>query len=202
MPKIDFKKEYKHLYNPPAKQITVVDVPPLNFLMADGAGDPNTSADFQAAMMALYGVSYTLKFMLKGGDTPEYTIMPLEALWWNTAEGRLDLGDKTTWQWTVMILQPSFITEAMVDEAGHQLEKKKEITLPPTFRLGTYTEGRAVQIMYIGPYADEGPTIERLHQFIREQGCELRGKHHEIYLGDPRRTAPEKLKTVIRQPFG
>ena len=205
MPKIDLKKQFKHLYQPSAKEFSIVDVPPLNFLMIDGTGDPNTSQDFKDAMEALYGLSYTLKFGLKlgkfGKKKYDYPVMALEGLWWVDDMRQFSIDAKGEWHWTVMIMQPDFITADLVEAACHELAAKKNPAALPKIRFEVYHEGLSAQIMYIGRFADEGPTIQRLHEFIESDGHQLRGKHHEIYLSDPRRTAPDKLKTVIRQPL-
>jgi len=201
MAKIDLKKELKHLYFPSAKEVTVVDVPPMNFLMLDGRGDPNTAPEFKAAIEVLYSVSYALKVMVKK-RTPErdYVVMPLEGLWWFEGKPRSILR-KGEMSWTAMIVQPEFITGDMVAQALEEVTRKKDLPALPKLRFERFHEGLAAQILHIGPYSAEGPTIERLHSFIEEHGYEMRGKHHEIYLSDPRRVAPEKLKTVIRQPI-
>lgn len=200
--KMDLKKELKHLYSPSAKQVTVVDVPQMNFLMIDGEGDPNTAPAYQNAVEALFAVSYTLKFMVKKDENQiDYTVMPLEGLWWVDDMTQFSLKNKDAWKWTAMIMQPEFVTLELVSEAVNQVEKKKGLKSVARIRFEPFREGKAAQIMYFGPYSEEASTIERIHRFIREQGNRLRGRHHEIYLSDPRRTAPEKLKTVIRQPF-
>ena len=205
MKTLDLKKQFKHLYQPSAKQFSIVDVPPLNFLMIDGTGDPNTSADFQAATEALYALSYTLKFGVKQGkygDTGyDYPVMALEGLWWADDMTRFGVTPKSDWYWTIMIMQPDVITPAMVEAARADVAKKKNPTALSKVRFEQYHEGPSAQIMYFGPFKDEGPTIARLHEFIESGGHQLRGRHHEIYLSDFRRTAPEKLKTVIRQPM-
>lgn len=201
MAKLDLKKQLKALYAPSAKEPARVDVPSMQFLMIDGEGDPNTSQAFQDAFPALYGMAYTLKFAAKKAGLQDYVVMPPEGLWWSDETGRLDLTDKSAWQWTLMIAQPDFITEAMVTAAREQLKSKKDPPGLERLRFERFDEGRCAQIMHIGPYADEGPTVERLHAFIRDQGLTPRGKHHEIYLGDPRRAKPERLKTVVRQPI-
>ena len=201
MSKIDLKKEWKQLYRPSAKKVSVVDVPPLQYLMIDGRGNPNTSQEYKEALAALYALAYTIKFMMKKGELGlDYTVMPLEGLWWAEDMAAFSLGDKDSWLWTAMILVPEVVTQAMVDTAVTEAIRKKNPLAIGKVRLERLVEGTAVQIMYIGPYADEAPTIANLHQFIDENGYVPRGKHHEIYLSDPRRTAPEKLKTVIRQP--
>jgi len=198
MSKVDFKKDLKHLYNPSAKEVSVVDVPPMNFLMIDGAGDPNVSLEYQQAMEALFSLSYTLKFRVKKIIRADYAVMPLEGLWWTDDPGQL--ADKSLWKWTAMIMQPEFVTAELVAEALAEVREKKGFAALDRVRFETYHEGLSAQIMHIGPYDAEEPTIARLHSFIRENGYELSGKHHEIYLSDPRRTAPEKLRTVLRQP--
>ena len=202
MKKIDHKKELKHLYGPPAKEVSVVDVPPMSFLMVDGQGDPNTSQAYQEAVGALYSVSYTLKFMVKKGEMMiDYKVMPLEGLWWTEDMSRFSMDEKEAWKWTAMIMQPDFVTAELVEAAKDQAQRKKGLVAISLTRFKVFREGRAAQIMHIGPYAEEAPTIEKLHEFIAAQGGTLSGMHHEIYLSDPNRTAPEKLKTIIRQPF-
>ncbi len=201
MQKIDFKKEWKHLYKPSPKKIDIVDVPKMNFLMTDGRGDPNTSQEFQEAVEALFGVSYTAKFMVKKSETAvDYAVMPLEGLWWADDMAEFSIERKADWRWTAMIMQPEYVTQDLLQAAMAQVKKKKNPSALSKLRFDTYHEGQAAQIMHIGPFAEEGPTIEKIHQFIFDNGYELSGKHHEIYLSDFRRTAPEKLKTVIRQP--
>jgi hypothetical protein len=201
MAKIDFKKHLKHLYQPSAKEAVVVDVPEMNFLMIDGAGDPNTSQEYQDAIEALYAVAFTLKFMVKKQDPEvDYVVPPLEGLWWAQEMDAFAMGDKDAWEWTAMIMQPEVVTRELVDEAVREVARKKDPPALPKIRFESYPEGLSVQIMHIGPYSEEAPTIQKLHAFAQQNGYQLRGKHHEIYLSDPRRTAPDRLKTVIRQP--
>ena len=201
MPKIDLKKELKHLYQPTAKEVAVVDVPEMNFLMIDGAGDPNTSQEYQDAIEALYAVAYTLKFMVKKRDPQvDYVVPPLEGLWWAQEMDAFSMEDKDAWKWTAMIMQPEVVTRELVEEAVQEVARKKDPPALPKIRFESYPEGLSVQIMHIGPYSEEAPTIQKLHAFAQQNGYQLRGKHHEIYLSDPRRTAPDRLKTVIRQP--
>ncbi len=203
MAKIDLKKELKHLYKPSKAKFTIVDVPEMNFLMIDGHGDPNTASEYQQVVEALYAVAYAVKFALKENpETDDYVVPPLEGLWWVEDMAEFGLEDKGAWDWTMMIMQPGWVTPEIVEAAKEKAAAKKDLPALPKMRFAPYHEGLSAQIMYVGPYADEGPTIARLHDFAHEQGHELRGKHHEIYLSDPRRTAPEKLKTVIRQPIG
>lgn len=199
MTKTDFKKELKHLYNPSAKEVVIVDVPKVNFLMIDGAGDPNTAQEFEDAVEALYAVSYALKFMIKREKQIDYIVMPLEGLWWVDDMTQFSMENKDIWKWTQMIMQPEFVTKDLVEKALEQAEKKKNPPALSKIRFESLHEGLSAQIMHIGPYSAEGPTIEKLHNFIRENGYEPRGKHHEIYLSDSRKSAPEKMRTVIRQ---
>jgi hypothetical protein len=203
MEKIDFKKQLKHLYQPSASEIVRVEVPEMNFLMVDGEGDPNTSKSFSDAIEALYPVAYTLKFMVKKGPLAlDYGVMPLEGLWWSEDMSAFVTGNKDAWKWTVMIMQPEFITREMVKEAiGEVARKKKPVSLP-LVRFESFTEGKAAQTLHIGHFSEEGPTIEKVHASIEKNGCCRVGKHHEIYLSDLRRTAPEKWKIIIRQPLG
>jgi len=201
MSKIDFKKELKHLYRPSAKEFAVVDVPPMNFLMIDGHGDPNTAQEYKDAVEALYGVAYKLKFMSKREKELDYVVPPMEGLWWVESMEEFTTEDKSAWDWTMMIMQPEWITQEMFEEALKEVKKEKNPPALSKLRLEAYREGLAVQIMHTGPYDAEGPTIARMHAFIDENGYAPAGRHHEIYLGDPRKVAPEKLKTVLRQPI-
>ena len=202
MEKIDYKKQLKHLYKSSAKKVEIVDVPEMNFLMIDGEGDPNTSQDYQDAVEALFGLSYKLKFMIKKGKlTIEYGVMPLEGLWWANDMSHFATGDKDKWQWTAMIMQPEHVTAELLGEAVEQVKKKKNPPALPKIRFEAFTEGKAAQTLHIGPFSEEGPTIEKVHEFIEESGCKRSGKHHEVYLSDIRRAAPEKWKTIVRQPM-
>jgi hypothetical protein len=200
MKKIDLRKELKYLYQPSAKEVELIKVPKFNYLMIDGEGDPNTSQAFQDAVQALYAVAYTLKFMVKKEKLIDYPVMALDGLWWMDDMTQFSLENKGAWKWTLMILQPAVVTKSLFKRAVGQATEKKGLPALSKIRFEPYTEGLAVQIMHIGPYAAEIPTIQKLHAAAREQGCELRGKHHEIYLGDPRKSKPDKLKTVLRQP--
>jgi hypothetical protein len=168
--------------------------------MVDGHGNPNTSQEYVDALQTLYPMSYTLKFKLKKLGIIDYKVMPLEGLWWKEGIEGFDATSKDEWDWTAMIMQPEPVLTTHVEEAIEEVREKKDPPSLPKLRFKPYEEGLSVQVMHIGPYADEAPTIEGLHNFAVEQGYTLRGKHHEIYLGDPNRTAPEKLKTIIRQP--
>jgi hypothetical protein len=202
MEKLDLKKQWKQLYQPPAGEITTVTVPPLTYLMVDGQGDPNKSKTFEEAVEALYALSYTLKFTLKKSPRAiDYGVMPLEGLWWADDPHVFMHVDKSAWKWTAMILQPEFISPANVDAAIAEVRRKKNPAALDRVRFETLEEGESVQTLYFGPFSEEGPTIRRMHDTIHATGKELYGKHHEIYLSDPRRTAPAKLRTIIRQPM-
>jgi len=201
MKKIDYKKELKHLYKPSPKSIETIDVPEMSFLMIDGQGDPNTSKEYSDAIEALYAVSYALKFMIKKGELEvDYGVMPLEGLWWVDDMSKFNINDKNNWKWTAMIMQPEYVTQDLFSKACQQVKKKKNPVALPKIRFESFTEGQTAQTMHHGPFSEEGPTIDRIHDFIRENGCSLVGKHHEIYLSDIRKAAPEKWKTIIRQP--
>ena len=203
---LDLRKKWKHLYSPSAKKVEVVDVPCFQFAMLDGEIEPGhgpgSSPDFGDALEGLYGISYTLKFMskLRKEDPIDYPVMALEGLWW--VEGvEFDITQPGGWKYTVMIMQPDHIHPDMFQEALGQLRKKRGDK--PAFsrlRLESFQEGLCIQVMHIGPYSEEMTTIARMDAFAQENGYLLHGKHHEIYMGDPRRAAPEKLKTILRHP--
>ncbi len=202
MAKTALNDEVKKLYAASVKTPKFVSVPKMPYLMVDGQGDPNTSKEFQDAVQALYSLAYTIKFgRKKRGEESDYRITPLEGLWWSDDMSDFATGNKAKWKWTLMLAQPEFITKAEVTAAVKEVTAKKDVPALPKVRFEKWKEGECVQIMYVGPYAEEGPTIQKLHIFIIEQGAQLTGKHHEIYLGDPRRAAPDKLKTILRQPL-
>lgn len=201
MAKIDFKKELKHLYHASAKEVEIVDVPAMNFLTVDGMGDPNTAVEYKNAIEVLYAVAYALKFMVKKETGTDYGVLPLEGLWWADDMTYFITGKKDEWKWTAMIMQPEYVTKDLFAKALKQTGEKKKLPSLGKLRFERFHEGLSAQIMHIGPYSAEKPTIERLHNFIRGNGYQLSGKHHEIYLGDPRKSAPEKLNTAIRQPM-
>ena len=211
MDKLDLKKDLKYLYAPSAKKIEMVDVPSMNFLMINGAIEPDqtpgTSPLFAENMQAIYGAAYTLKFTLKlRKENPlDYPVMALEGLWW-IEDGTFDLQKPCNWKYTVMLMQPDQVTTAIFADTLAQLRKKKGDQ--PAFarlRLERFQEGLSVQAMHIGPYATEPETVAKMQVFMEANGCKdlvgLGGKHHEIYLGDPRRADPAKLKTVLRHPI-
>jgi hypothetical protein len=182
----------------------IVEVPSIPFLMIDGAGDPNVAIEYRDAISALYSLAYTLKFSVKKMFSFDYHVFPLEGLWWTEDMAAFSVARKSDWSWTMMIAQPEPVTVEVVDAAAAQLRTRKSLPALERVRFSQFAEGRAAQVLHRGPYADEGPTVERLHRFIREQGGTFDGrqqKHHEIYLSDPGRTAPERLRTIVRQAF-
>ena len=201
MSKVDFKKELKDLYSPP-KKFVLVDVPEMQFLMVDGHGDPNVAQEYQDALEALYAMAYKMKFMSKKQLGQDYVVPPLEGLWWaEDMQSFTTSRDKSQWDWAMMIMTPEWISDEMFAESLEVVRKGKNPAALDKILLESYTEGLSVQIMHVGSYDEEGPTLMKLHrEFLPENGYAENGKHHEIYLGDPRRVAPEKLKTVLRQP--
>jgi hypothetical protein len=211
MKTLDLKKQFKSLYAPSAKKVEIIRVPPLQFAMIDGAiekgSEPGKSPSFAEATQALYGLSYTLKFLLKKRKTDaiDYPVMPLEGLWW-VEDGMFDITVKDNWFYTLMIMQPEVITRELFDEGLEQVRRKRgDSPALSRLRLTQFEEGLCMQTMHIGPHASEPATVERMRLFAEGNGyqdCVGRpgGKHHEIYLGDPRKADPAKLKTVLRHP--
>jgi hypothetical protein len=200
--KIDLKRTtLKPLYHASAARVVQVDVPALTFLMVDGEGDPNSSKEYAEAVEALFSVSYTAKFMIKKGPAQlDYGVMPLEGLWWADDMSAFVANDRAKWQWTMMIMQPSVATEDTIGAAIAEVDRKKALPALRKLRLTTFAEGTCAQILHVGPFTEEGPTIEKLHAFIDARSGRT-GKHHEIYLTDIRRADPKKWKTIIRQPL-
>ena len=204
MDKVDYRKKLKQFYAAKVGSPVVVQVPEMNFIMIDGKGDPNTSQEYTDAIQTLYPIAYSIKFTCKIKYGKDFGVMPLEGLWWTENMTDFSAKDKSNWLWTAMIMQPDVVTEDLYNQAVEQVREKKAPKPLSKLRFVSYDEGRAAQVMYVGPYSDEGPTIQELHKFIKAQGGSLNDSnehHHEIYLGDPRRTTPEKLKTIIRQPY-
>ncbi len=199
MNKFDCKKDLRPLYSPSSKEFTMIEVPSMNYLLLDGHGDPNNNPQYQDTVEALYAVAYKIKFSLKSLGI-DFTVSPLEGLWWVEDMAKFSVEHKDQWDWTMMIMQPEWVTADVFEKARQIVSKKKDLPGLSHMRFEPCSEGLAVQILYWGAYADEGSTIARMHEFIRLNGLVTNGKHHEIYLGDPRRTAPEKLKTILRQP--
>ncbi|MFX0021769.1 MAG: GyrI-like domain-containing protein [Candidatus Hermodarchaeota archaeon] len=203
--KVDFKKSMKDFYLPNAKEVVEIDMPEMQFLMIDGMGSPGDSQEYLDALAALYPIAFKTKFLSKAKGK-DYVVPPLEGLWWADDMDDFNEGNRDKWKWTMMIMQPDWITQEMINEAiKNTIEKKPELKEKiAKLRLEKYKEGKAAQIMHLGPYSEEGPTIEKIHNFIKAKGGNFDGhnlKHHEIYLSDPRKAKPENMKTVIRQPF-
>lgn len=200
MQKVDLKKDLREFYGATAA-VTTVTLPPLDFLMIDGRGDPNTSPEYAEAIEALFTVSYAAKFMLKRGPKQiDYSVMPLEGLWWSDDMTDFTTGSRDGWQWTMMIMQPSFVSRDTALAAIAEVKRKKKLRAAAQLRFEAFTEGKCAQVLHTGPFSTEGPTIERVHTYIAARG-ELRGRHHEIYLSDIRRSDPSAWRTIIRQPF-
>ncbi len=200
MPKIDFKKTLKELYSPKNSDWQLINVPPMQYLMIDGAGNPNTSPVYAGAIEALYSLAYPLKFMSKSAGK-DYVIPPLEGLWYADDMSVFQKADKDSYKWTMMLMQPDWITPAMLKQAKLVASQKRPSAPYDQVRLKTYSEGQAFQCLHVGSYDDEAPKLAALHQeVIPSSGVAESLDHHEIYLSDPRKTAPAKLRTILRQP--
>jgi len=200
MSKADFRKTLKHLYVPSTKDFEVVDVPEMNYLMIDGHGNPNTALEYKHALETIYPVAYKLKFASKALNR-DYVVPPLEGLWWAEDMASFTQGRKDDWDWTLMIMTPDWITRNQYCEAIDIVRSAKKLPAIEKLRFESLAEGKCVQIMHVGPYDDEASTLARLHDhWLPVHSFKETGKHHEIYISDPRKTAPEKLKTVLRQP--
>ena len=199
-PKYDVKKALRTLYAP-GRNFTLVDVPRQQFLAVDGHGNPNTSAEYAAAVEALYSVAYTLKFAARRSTGRDAVVGPLEGLWRAENPEVFTAGNKDSWDWTMLISQPEWITPDLAEDAAAEVQAKKKLDAAGQLRWLVLTEGLSVQVLHIGPYDDEAPLLAKLHsEFMPANNLGFNGDHHEIYLGDPRRTAPGKLKTILRQP--
>ncbi len=203
MKKVDLLKDLGNLYKASPQEVTFLEMPELSYLMIDGQGDPNTSSTYQNSVQVLYSLAYAIKFNIKKSQQAiDFKVMPMEGLWWVDDMRQFSIEKKADWKWTMMILQPDFISDKIVDELRNQVIKKKDLPLVKNVRFEIYREGFCAQILHFGPYSSEGENIAKLHQAIAEKGLQRTGKHHEIYLNTPLKTAPEKLKTIIRQPAG
>jgi len=210
MGKMDYKKVYKDLYMPKTKP-AVIEVPEMTFIMVDGKGNPNTSQEYKEAMEVLYGLSWSIKMSKMSGMKPEgyfeYVMPPLEGLWWTQGEpfDGIHVKDKDKFLWTAMIRQPEFVTQEVFEQAKETFAKKKPNVDTSKARLVFWAEGLCMQVMHLGSYDDEPVTIQKLEAFVSESGyvCDISDdrQHHEIYLNNPDKTAPEHLKTVIRHPI-
>ena len=203
--KVDFKKTLKELYQPSSKEVVETKVPELQFIMIDGIGSPGEAQEYLDALAVLYPVAFKIKFLSKA-KSKDYVVPPLEGLWWADDMKDFIKGNRDKWKWTMMIMQPDWITNEMFKKAIEETQQKKpELSkLLPKLRLEKYKEGKVAQIMHVGPYSEEGPTVQKVHDFIQNEGGIFDGhkqKHHEIYLSDPRKANPATMKTVIRQPF-
>ena len=198
---IDLRKELAPLYRPKAGRPSIVDVPSMAFLMIDGSGPPEPGGEYADAIQTLYPVVYTLKFRTKATDPErDFSVMPLETLWRSADGSSLDVADRAAWTWTAMIAVPDGVRKPDVATATREAAGRRALPLKDRVRLARLREGRCAQVLHVGPYDREQPTIEALAAFIHEQGLEPSGAHHEIYLSDPNRTAPERLRTIVRQP--
>lgn len=202
----DVKRERRDLYGPTSEDFHVVDVPTMSFLMVDGHGDPNTSPTYREAVTALYAVSYRVRALARATVGRVHTVAPLEGLWSARDLTAFRFRDKDAWQWTMLIAQPEWVTPQVAEEAAAATARKATAGKVPAaaldlVRFESLAEGRSVQVLHVGSYDDEGPTLRRLHEeFLPARGLAPRGRHHEIYLSDPRRTDPSRLKTILRQP--
>ena len=201
MEKTDYKQELRTLYTASTKEPAIVRIPPLQYLQTDGRGNPNNSAVFHSAVETLFTVSYTLKFMVKKTLAVDYGVMPLEALWWCEDMSHFSITNKDSWEWTVMVMQPEYITAELLAAALEKVAQDKGLAALETLRFNTFEEGLAAQVLHSGPFSEEGPAVEKLHAFISGNGYQMSGKHHEIYLSDTRRGNPKNWKTIIRQPI-
>lgn len=202
MEKMDHIKELGHLYKQPKSKISILDVPRMQFLMIDGVKDPNQNPDYADAVSALYSVAYKIKFAIKNSPLAiDYKVMPLEGLWWADDMGAFSLENRSNWKWTMMIMQPDFISTEIFNQSLAEIKSKKPNAKLDEVRLAPFTEGKCMQIFHQGPYGErERDTIKKLHEEIISKGFQLSGKHHEIYFNSPLKTASENLKTIIRQP--
>jgi len=197
--KLDLKQTFFEIYDANTKNIQFIEIPAFQFLMINGEGNPNSDDAYQHAVDTLFSLSYSLKFAYR--DRQDYSVMPLETLWWMNDMSEFSMANIERWKWTAMIIQPDFVTPAMFQFAVTEVQKKKKLPALHLVRLEKWQEGLCAQVLHKGSYASEQPTIQRLHETIEAKGYVKTGKHHEIYLNDPRRSAPDKLKTIIRQPL-
>lgn len=201
MEKVDLKKAISNYFIAKAEQFSLVDLPKFNYMMVDGTGNPNVEASYETALQLLYGVSYTLKFMNKNDSGRDYVVPPLEGLWWSDDMNSFETREKSKWKWTMMIMIPDWISPGLIPNAIHRFSERKPEIDHSKLRIDSLQEGLSVQVLHIGPYDAEGPLLKKLHrEFMPNNNLAFNGLHHEIYLGDPRKTAPERLKTILRQP--
>ena len=197
----DIKRELKQCYAPKNTDWALVDVPAQRFIAADGSGDPNTSAGYARAVEALYAVAYTIKFASKADLGRDFVVGPLEGLWWSDDPEVFITREKDAWQWRMLISQPDWISDDFIEEAKRAALAKKGLPAIAEVRRESLKEGTCAQLLHVGPYDDEGPALARLHhEYLAAHDLRMSGHHHEVYLGDHRRTEPAKFKTVLRQP--
>ena len=200
VPRVEYRRELGDLYDA-REQPALVEVPTISYLMVDGHGDPNGSQTFKQGVEALYAVAYALKFRVrKLPDGIDFAVMPLEGLWWIPNARVWDFDDKSDWDWTLMVAQPPIVTPELVSEAIAAVRGKKKLRALDDVRFEPFDEGRCAQVLHRGPFAAERPTLERLYDFVKREGFMPVGKHHEVYLTDPQRTAPARMRTIVRQP--
>jgi hypothetical protein len=197
---IDLKRTYRNEYTAKRTPV-VVDVPTRPFLTIDGYGDPNTSTKYKEAVEALFPIAYGFRAAVRAATGDAYTVMPLEGLWWVPNMANFDPADKSNWSWTAMICLPDAVTDAMTADVIPAVTDMKNLAAGPDVRVERFGEGVSAQILHIGPYADEAPTIRLLHEFIESSGYTKLAKHHEIYLSNPTKANPRKMRTIIRQPI-
>ena len=203
MNKVDLLKELKDLYKASVQGVTFLEIPKMKYLMIDGKGDPNANPVYKDSVQALYSLAYAVKFFIKKSQQAiDFKVMTLEGLWWVNDMNQFSIEKKDDWKWTMMILQPDLITDQLVDAMRNQVIEKKGLPHVNKVRFETYSEGLCAQILHFGSYSTEGANIAKLHNAIAEKGYKRVGKHHEIYLNTPLKTAPDKLRTIIRQPAG
>lgn len=199
--KLDLKKLHRELFKPPSERFVEVFVPGFRFVKVDGKGDPNTTSAYRTAVEWLYGVSYAMKFAAKRTLDRDYVVPPLEGLWWSDNPETFARREKDRWSWTMMIMVPDFVTTSLFEDSVAKTSVTRD-DRPDSLRFEDYDEGHCLQTLHIGSYDDEGPTLKRLHEVLMpSMGVTFNGAHHEVYLSDPRKTAPEKLKTILRQPI-
>ncbi|GAA4429977.1 GyrI-like domain-containing protein [Georgenia halophila] len=199
--KYDVKKVHRDLYSPRRGDFAVVEVPPMRYLAIDGHGDPNTSEEYADAVGALYAVGYTLKFADKKATGRDLAVGPLEGLWRAADPQAFVRRDKTSWEWTMLVPLPEWIGSEQVEQTAAAVREKKNLPAAAAVRVLALAEGTSLQILHVGSYDDEGPVLARLHdEVMPDGGWTFGGDHHEIYLNDPRRTEPSRLRTILRQP--
>jgi len=197
--KVDLRKELARFYRPPADYVEILRIPRMKYIMVDGGGSPE-SDDFHQAIGTIYNVAYTMKFRSKKLLKKDYNVMALEGLWWSEGGG-FDVDKRNSWQWTLMVVLPEFVTPKLFADSVKEVKAKKNPPGLEKAHLVPFAEGLCAQTMHVGPYSTESETIARLDAFVKDRGYKMVGKHHEIYMGDPRRAAPSKLKTIIRHPI-